>query len=127
MDRQRLCFKDQKCYNITERMDITMENIIELRLRNASGGHNETFWKVVACDTVDNIKSYPAIVNGEEKPFFYFKDTTEYFKHKVEKIYKGYQLTVMGNAVSAENWLREQGYRALAVSPNVIEIIVSEV
>jgi hypothetical protein len=105
----------------------TVENLMERRLRDASGGHNETFWKIITCDMVDNIKSYPAIVNGEEKLFSFFKDVDDYFKHKVEKTYRGYQLTVTGNAVSAEVWLREQGYRALAVSPNVIEIIVSEV
>jgi hypothetical protein len=93
------------------------------KLINLEGGYNETYFKVLGCRESE-IVYYPAIKDGKEMTPFEFKTFDEYVKHKTKVVADGYVLTVTGNAVCAEAKLMEMGYKASAVNPTTVEVII---
>jgi len=88
-----------------------------------SGGGNEPgrYWKILNI-TEGTGKRYPSLKNGVELSW----DDPEYWKYKVVTVYKAYYLTVAGNPVACEAFLRSEGYNALAINPYTIEVRVTE-
>ncbi|MGB4239464.1 MAG: hypothetical protein WBJ22_01450 [Minisyncoccales bacterium] len=86
-----------------------------------SGGHDNPgcYWKILAIQEGTG-KRYPSIKNGVELHW----DDPEYWKYKVVTVYKAYYLTVAGNPVACESFLRKEGFKALAINPTTVEIRV---
>jgi len=88
-----------------------------------SGDHDNPgcAWQIVAMREGTG-KRYPSIKNGVELSW----DDPEYHKYKTITISKVYYLTVMGNPVACEGYLKRQGLRAYAIGPHTVQILFNE-
>lgn len=92
------------------------------------GGENACFFKVLAEAGRGKTKYWPAIKNGEEAGVFDFPSFDEYCRHKIERERETIRVVVSGNAVAAENKIREiLGCSACAIGPTTVDIYPEEV
>lgn len=75
-------------------------------------------WEIIAVREGTG-KRYPSIRNGVElSPF-----DPDYWRYRVVTIYRALYLTVTGNPVACESYIREKyGVKAVAINPYTVEI-----
>lgn len=78
-------------------------------------------WRIIAMREGTG-KRYPSLKNGIELSW----SDPEYWANKTVTICKAIYLTVTGNAVSCERYLKEQGFRAYAIGPHTVQILINE-
>lgn len=96
-----------------------MENLIELK-----GGSNGTWYKVLDVKET-TVKIYPSIKEGKVMSALEVGLSMDFFKYKKEVAVPGHYATVAGNAVCAEEGIKDalgMGYKAVAVAPAFVEI-----
>jgi hypothetical protein len=96
-------------------------------LEGLKGGHNETWWEVVAVSEPFSSKYWPAVVDGQEKSYFDFDSLDKWAAAKVERRRVTVRLTIAGNPIAAEEAISERtGKQCLATTPNSLDIYVSD-
>lgn len=87
------------------------------------GGHDATYWEVIDVSAPFSDKYWPAIVDGEEKPWSEFPDFDSYLAAKQERRRVTVRLTILGNPVAAEETIAAKtGKRCLATTPNSLDV-----
>lgn len=87
------------------------------------GGQDSAWFRVLSEEGRGTTKYYPAIVDGEEVPWSYFRRLEDYLAHKVERERETIRLTVEGNAIVAEEAISMAlGCKALAISPTTVDV-----
>lgn len=89
-----------------------------------NGGQDATYWEILSEIERGTTKYWPAIVDGEERPYSSFASIDEWHAARVERERMTVRLLVAGNPIAAESALKEQGYRCLATAPNTLEIYI---
>lgn len=99
------------------------------KLIGLKGGENGAFFEILDSQKVDNIVRWPSVKDGVEVNYPLGgteAEHDEYMSNKQKVTYIGYRLTVVGNPVSAENVLKDMDYRASAIGPNTVEILLEQ-
>ncbi len=97
------------------------------KLIGLKGGHDATYWEILAEVERGMSKYYPAIINGVEVPYWDFKTLDEYAKHKVERERMTIRFMVAGNPVAAEDEIsRVTGCKCMAIGPNTLDVYVAQ-
>lgn len=87
------------------------------------GGHNGTWYRVIAEIGRGQTSYYPAIKNGKEASMSDFASWDEYCKHKIKCKRETIRVCIAGNAVCAEIAIgRTLRCKALAVQSNIVDI-----
>ena len=99
------------------------------KLIGLKGGQDSNFFEIIDSQRVEDIVRYPSIKDGIEINYPLCgteAEHQEYMDNKQKITYIGYRLTVTGNPISAESVLMDMGYRAVAINPNTIEILLEQ-
>jgi hypothetical protein len=83
------------------------------------GGHDATYYKVLGVEGEGVTSYWPSIKDGEILSF----DHPEYWDYKVKRTRRTVRVIVAGNAVCAEEAIRQTlGCKAMATQPYTVEI-----
>jgi hypothetical protein len=94
----------------------TISNLINCEVEN---GHCS--FAILSIEGTGNTKYYPSIKDGKELTF----SDTDYFKNKVERERLTVRLVISGNAVSAENYIKEKtGLNASAIDACLVDVYI---
>jgi len=101
------------------RFDQSIQDLIGVK-----GGRNETFYEILGIEGEGMTEHYPSIGPDGEEIQFELGKTEEYMKHKTKRQRYTVRLVVAGNAVSAEGWLKRQGWKAFAIGATQVDLYV---
>ena len=91
------------------------------------GGHNGTYYEILAEVERGMSKYWPAVIDGVEVSYFDFKSLEEYAKHKVERERMTIRFMIAGNPVAAEEDVsRVTGCKCLSISPTTLDVYIEQ-
>jgi hypothetical protein len=91
------------------------------------GGRDGTFWAILGIEGTGEAEYYPSIDDDGSELSSFDKGLDYYMAHKVTRTRFAIRLTVSGNAVSVESYIRQTlGCNAGAIGPNTVDVYVNE-
>jgi len=98
---------------------MSVPNLVGLK-----GGKDATYWEILSEMERGTTKYWPAVVDGEERPYSSFPSIDEWHAARVERERSTIRLLVAGNPVSAEQALKQLGYNCLSTAPNTLDVYI---
>lgn len=102
-------------------MEKRIENLIGIE-----GGKDRTFFAILKADEIGETSYYPALDDDGNELLWSDVDPVEFMQRKVERKRRTVRLTVSGNAVSAEGYVKQCGILAAAIAPTTVDVYPDE-